>query len=127
MTKKKLLDLIKKNKNTEHVALPIKGRVARGYDYNELFCVVYIKDSNHQSGPCISNIRIASSNNGEHLDWILIPVEEMKNIMKTSEYIWEEEFYFEFEEGTYDWADSISLKVLKVDKDYITLVEDQTT
>ena len=127
MTKKELLDLIKQNKNTEHVSLPIPGRCADGYDYDEIFCVVYINDSDYQHADCTGNIRIASSNCGEKLDWILLPIEEMKKMMrrKMFKYVWEKEFYFEFEEGNMDGADSIPLKVLKVDKDFITLIEDK--
>ena len=124
MTKQKLLELLDKNKNTEHVENKNTGRVAEGYDYGGAYCVVYINDEDGQHTICTGDIYICSSNGGEQIDWITISVKTMKELLedKENDWVWEHDFCFEYEEGSEDFiGKSCPLRILKVDCEEITL------
>ena len=126
MTKQELLDFIKKNKNTEHKQNHLDGSIEGGFDYDEVFCVVYINDDDYQHGPCTSDITICFDYN-RNIKWLTIPINTIKELMedKENEYIWKGEFYFEYEAGNLDGADSYALKIDHVDCKEITFVVDE--
>ena len=123
MTKQELLELLEKNQNTEHVENKNTGRVTEGYDYGGMYCVVYINDEDGQHTICTEDIWICSD--GEQIDWITIPVKTMKELLedKENDWVWEHDFYFEYEVGTEESiGDSYPLKILKVDCEEVTFI-----
>ena len=125
MTKKELLDLIKQNKNTEHKQNYLDGMLDGGFDYDEVFCVVYINDSEYGHGPCTSDITICFDDK-KNIKWLTIPVKTIKELMKDKFWksIWDNEFYFEYEAGNMGGCDSYPLKIDHVDCKEVTFVVD---
>ena len=124
MTKKELLELIKQNKNTEHKQNYLDGSIEGGFDYDEVFCVVYINDDDYQHGPCTSDITICFDDK-RNISWLSIPIKTIKELIKDNDYIFEKEFYFEYEAGNMDGCDSYALKIDHVDCKEITFVVDE--
>ena len=126
MTKQELLDLLNKGKKIKHKQNYIDGSIEGGFDYDEVFCVVYINDSDYEHGPCTSDITICFDDK-RNIKWLTIPVQTIEALLedKENEYYWKDEFYFEYEAGNMNGCDSYALKIDHVDCKEVTFVVDK--